>query len=245
MMEMYLTYQRFNDVQSIDALAAFLRQHQIDYRIEEASAGGLNDAIVGILAAKDFRLKLKQPDFKKVDGLLQEYYREALGSLPSDYYLYQFTDMELKEIIAKRDEWGVLDFVLAQQLLQQRGVPISEQYIMAMEQQRLAELSQPESTGGSWTILGYGTAFLGSLISFAQLRTSLSPSNNLVHADILGGIIGVFIGYSLMIKKTLPNGERVYAYDAPTRQHGKNILRLSVVLLLAWNICKFYIWYIA
>ncbi len=245
MTEMYLTYQRFNDAQSIEALAAFLQAHQIDFRMEEASAGGLNDAILGILAPKDFRLKLKQADFKKVDVLLQAYYRDALDNLPADYYLYQFTDMELKEIIAKRDEWGVLDFVLAQQLLQQRGVSLDEGSVAAMEQQRLADLAKPESTGGSWVIVGYASVFLGSLISFAQLKGLLSLHDNMVHADLLGGIIGVFTGYSLTMKKTLPNGERVDAYDAATRQHGKYILRLSIAMLLLWNICKFYLWYMA
>jgi hypothetical protein len=41
----------------------------------------------------------------------------------------------------------------------------------------------------------------------------------------LGGIIGIFIGRFIAThKKTLPNGEKVFAYCAPDRNHGNRIV---------------------
>ena len=241
MKETYLTYQRFDDAQSAAALGDFLQAHQVDFEIEDASAGGLNDAILGMLATKDYRLKLKQADFRKADELLQAYYSDAINHLPSDYYLYQFSDLELKEIIAKRDEWGVLDFVLAKQLLQQRGIAITEESIAVLAQQRIDQLAKPERSGSTWVRIGYALLVLMSIIGLAQLKGLISAWGGVLDAIIVLGILGVFTGYSLTMKKTLPNGERVFAYDAPTQRHGKKILILSIILLLAWSICKFYI----
>ena len=38
---------------------------------------------------------------------------------------------------------------------------------------------------------------------------------------IIGGLLGIFIGYSLFtVKKTLPNGKKVYSYSENDRKHG-------------------------
>ena len=49
----------------------------------------------------------------------------------------------------------------------------------------------------------------------------------------LGGIVGVFIGHHLnTTKKTLPNGQRVYIYNADDRAHGKWIFFLGSAMFL-------------
>ncbi len=45
--------------------------------------------------------------------------------------------------------------------------------------------------------------------------------------------MGVFIGHHLnTAKKTLPNGERVYVYNAEDRSHGKWIYFIGIVMFL-------------
>ncbi|WP_431243320.1 hypothetical protein ACQ9BO_01130 [Flavobacterium sp. P21] len=49
--------------------------------------------------------------------------------------------------------------------------------------------------------------------------------------SLLGGGIGMVIGYSLWTsKKTLPNGERVYSYNEADRKHGKTIFILGTII---------------
>jgi hypothetical protein len=54
----------------------------------------------------------------------------------------------------------------------------------------------------------------------------------------LGGVIGIAIGLNLWtMKKTLPNGERVYVYNENDRNHGKIMTVVGIIVLL----CSVYI----
>ena len=51
-----------------------------------------------------------------------------------------------------------------------------------------------------------------------------------------GGAIGVFTGWHLMtLKKTLPDGRKVYVYSSNTRKHGQRILLIGIPSLIIWT----------
>jgi hypothetical protein len=245
MTETYLTYRRFTDMADLQPLMDFLRQQGLDCRAEDQSVGSLDPVYAGTLATKDYRLKLKPPDFERADALLMEYHDRDIDHLPPDYYLFTFSDNELLDIIAQRDEWGLLDFLLARKLLAERGIALSDEEVAKRWQQRLHQLAQPEKEAGFWLAVGYGAAFSGFLLNLWQiLRRTIEP-DVLVVPDWLGGVIGFFVGYWLSLRKTLPNGQRVFVFDERSRRHGKAIRWLSVIILAAWNAAKLYILYIA
>lgn len=77
-------------------------------------------------------------------------------------------------------------------------------------QQRIAELARPETTHSNQILVGY-------LVAFA------------------GGFFGLILGYVFAyLKKTLPNGERVYIYPPAERRHGKRILIISAICFPIW-----------
>lgn len=211
----FITFQKFNLKEDAVELANFLKESQIEYRIEDVSSG-LDGTFGNSELTKDYLIKLQKEDFEKADALLLQLSSNLVETIGTDHYLYCFTDEELKEIIVKKDEWSHLDYLLAQKILKERGQEIVPEEIEKHRKQRLEDLAKPEGRQTTWIVIGYIMAFLG-------------------------GFMGVFIGWYLKTHgKTLPNGERVYNYIESDRKHGGRILTLSIISLLLWIGARFY-----
>jgi hypothetical protein len=164
----------------------------------------------------DINLVIPQKDFLKAREALQVYYESLLGTVDRDYYLFQFTDKELAEIIQKPDEWGSFDYELAKHILHDRGIEITGDIESSIMENRIIELAKPENINPAWIILGYLSAFFG-------------------------GFIGIIIGWILAYyTKKLPNGERVYVYSMQDRKNGRIIFYLSVFSFIIFIGFKLY-----
>jgi hypothetical protein len=209
MTESFLIFQSFNDAELAQALADRLQKEGILFQVEDTSSP-IDPVIIGSGLDSDIRIKLKQKDFQKAHEILEEQYSNQLDSIEKDYYLFDFTDQELIEILEKPDEWGYLDFKLAQKILKDRGVGMEVEKIELLKTERIKEIAKPEEIGRSWIFLGY------------FLSIFFSP-------------IGIFYGSTITtFKKTLPNGERVYVYGLNDRKHGRNILLISTCVTILW-----------
>jgi hypothetical protein len=139
-MSEFISYQRFPSPEVAQPLLDILRQRDIAFetgfdrpRLDVTFAFNPTDTY--------FVVKLRQEDFEAA-RLAEEQANEALtASIPGDHYLYNFTDDELMEILAKPDEWNNLDVTLARQLLRQRGHDVSPDVVQLLRQRRLAELA--------------------------------------------------------------------------------------------------------
>ena len=155
----------------------------------------------------EFEVRIKQSDFDKAENLLEQHAERLIDQIDKDYYLFDFTDEELYEILLKSDEWNEFDFTLAQKILSQRGKPIDKALMNSLKNERLKQLAQPEENQRAWIFLGYAFA-------------------------LLGGLLGVVIGYFLWTaKKTLPNGKKVYSYNEKDRKQGKYIFIIAIIVL--------------
>lgn len=207
--EPFLTFQKFNDHGAASELGTLLNENKIEYLLEDCSAS-FDPSFANSSLAKEFRIKLKKMDFEKADNLLQSISLNQIETVDKDYYLFDFTDNELIEIITKRDEWGQLDFLLAQKLLKERGKEIKPEVVELLIKQRIDELAKPEEHQKTWIYAGYITA-------------------------LLSGFLGFFIGWHLLThKKTLPNGDRVYSYSKSDRKHGNRILIIGAIFFVLW-----------
>jgi hypothetical protein len=211
----FVTFQKFSDKESAGQLAALLEKHQVECILEDNSSS--LDATFGSQAFENnYAVKIRQADFEKVNHILIEDSIADLDAIDKDYYLFSFTDDELRDILAHRDEWNAFDFILAQKLLKRRGSEVSEEQLDDLKQQRIVELSQPEPTQTAWITAGYIMAFMG-------------------------GLLGIFIGWFLSShKKTLPNGDRVFNYSNSDRKHGRNIFYLGIFFVIFWNLLWFF-----
>jgi hypothetical protein len=203
----FVTFEKFNDQYMALELANLLRENHIEFEQENIPLQ-LDTTFGNNELNKEFKIKLKKEDFEKVDSLLQEISRKQIENVDSSYYLFDFTDKELLEIITKRDEWGSFDYVLAQKILKDRGKEITQEVVDLLKENRIKELAKPAENQTAWITSGYVFA-------------------------ILGGLLGFFISWHLINhKKTLPNGDIVYGFSEKDRKHGKIIFILSIIFII-------------
>ncbi len=202
-MSEFLTYRSFFDAQQFKELVDLLTENNIPFELENNSA--MEDMSIYVGAnpnSQDFRVKVRGEDFKKVDKLYEAHVAPIIDQLPADYHVYSYTKDELLEVIRKKDEWSVYDYVLARKLLKEQGVEFNDEALQMIEDNRIEHLSE-EKNGKTYVYAGYLFVIFGGLIAF---------------------VIGWILHYQ---KRTLPNGTSVFAFDKNSREHGKIILWLS------------------
>jgi len=206
-MSEFITYEKFATVPELKELVELLEANNIPYELED-DVQIFDVSFANIQHHRDYRIKLHQSDFDKATELRNAIVLSELDEIDPGYYLFNFTDEELIDLIAKQDEWSPFDFQLAQKILKDRGNEISSQKINKLKEERIEELAEPEKYGAFWIGLGYVFAFLG-------------------------GLIGIIIGYYIISnKKTLPNGERIYRYSESDRKHGSYILLIAITAII-------------
>ena len=205
----YEVFQSFFEEKDGLALRDLLLENGIDARLEKTRYT-LGPFVTGDSNDASFHLKIRNTDFGKANGILNEYISKNLADVDADHYLHSFSDEELREIIQKPDEWSKQDYVIAKTLLQERGVSITEQEVQEARTTRMTELRTPDKIEGLPIILGYIAVFL--FFPYA-------------------------IFYGLLIstsKKVLPDGSKVYIYDEKTRSHGRTMFGISLAVLISF-----------
>jgi hypothetical protein len=203
--EELITFRRFNDIALAYQLAEFLKSNNVTYYLEELPATFDPAFRLKDPDSKEYVIKIKGDDFQLAEQLLTSEALKGINDVEADYYLLDFTDEELKDVLAKADEWNEFDVQLAKKLLKDRG-NINDQEVGRLNEQRLLDLKQPEKSQNLWLIIGYICAFGG-------------------------GILGFFIGWHISTsKKTLPNGERVFEYSDRDRKNGRIIFIISLIV---------------
>ncbi len=197
-------FRKFPTIEDSKYLTEILDENKIPYKIEDYSKQA-DMSFMGQNTDLKVILKVRVSDFPKIDKLLEEKYDIKLDQVDKEHYLFEFSDDELTEIIIKPDEWNEFDVKVATLILNDRGVQISQKLIDNIKLQRTKE---KESYPGMWIVIGYISAFLG-------------------------GVLGIAIGLSLsLMRKTLPNGDKVYIYDENNRTHGKRITVIGIIMII-------------
>ncbi|QDW26745.1 hypothetical protein [Pedobacter sp. KBS0701] len=210
----FVTFQRFNDKAAALGIAETFRENGIECGVEDVSEN-FDVSFANNEINKDFRIKLKPADFERADTLLLQLAEKDLADIDPGYYIFDFNNDELKEIIEKQDEWSSLDFLLAKKILKERGVEVNLSQIQTFKEKRLAALAKPEESPKVLIVAGYMLA-------------------------VVGGLIAIVIGaYLRTHKKLLPNGERVFGYAASDRAHGERILILGTLGLILSAVYQF------
>ena len=167
----------------------------IGYQIE-SQGPHIDAAIIGTTPDASIDLKIPPKDFIRARDVLETYYEKHLQNVDPDYYLYEFTDQELMEILEKPDEWGAFDYVLARKLLLEHGHPITKEFTDELKAKRLRNL--------------------------AGFEDSVSPAGGgplgAATTGYLGAIAAGFI--TATHKKTLPDGSQVPAFSPTARKRG-------------------------
>lgn len=146
-MTTFTTFQTFNDPGLAAAVADKLKAQRIICLVEKVEPL-LEPSFFRNTVEPNIHLKVRSVDIERANEVLEEYYENRLQDVDPNYYLFSFTDVELLDIVAKPDEWGHFDYVLARELLAERGLPIPDETIRQMKQQRLRQLAQQAQVAG-------------------------------------------------------------------------------------------------
>ncbi|QXP61760.1 DUF2452 domain-containing protein [Olleya sp. HaHaR_3_96] len=205
MNENYSIFRKFSSLEQASELKALLSKNGIESELAD-NVPPVDVTFAGNTLQNQIEVRLKQVDFKQAEKILEKDAENLINEIGRDYYLFEFTNEELYEILLKSDEWGDFDYSLVQKILTERGKPIDKDLLNSLKNERLKDLAKPEGNQKPWIIGGYAFAFLG-------------------------GFLGLIIGYFLWTsKKTLPNGQKVYSYSANDRKHGKYIFYIGLII---------------
>jgi len=214
--EEYIAFRTFNSIEEAEPMLQILKDKGIDYDVSDIK-NNLNSSFGGMRNAFEVQVLVKPSDFNTAEKVLEDAAVQTPITVDKDNYLLSFTTEELLEILQKQDEWSPEDYMLAQQILTERGHSINSARLKEMKEARLEELRQPEVVNSFWIGIGYFTA-------------------------ILGGFLGILMGWALSsAKKTLPNGERVYLYDEGSRKTGRNMLFMGILFFVI-NVIAFWVY---
>lgn len=203
----FVLFQSFFTEDEATPVIETLKANGIEYRIEKFKQP-LDSTLAGDVVDNKIFLNIRSGDFAKANEILDKVILDNIQSLETDYYLFSFTNDELNEIIHKPDEWSRQDFLIARKILHGRGSDVPDEKINTIRSNRIKELAKQESGSTSWIILGYTLAFLS-------------------------GVVALIIALPFIFaKKTLPDGRKVFIYNANTREHGKIISLLTVIVIV-------------
>ena len=208
-------FRKFATKAEADDLMKLLHEYNIHSSLAKDSHD-LEGTIAGTIISNSYEVRLFERDLEIAENLLEKITEENLGEVETDYYLLQFSDAELKEILVNSYEWSEYDVALSKKLLIERDISVDLHEIKKLKEEKIKKMSQPENGQIGWIIFGYISAFVG-------------------------GFLGLLIGYFLWkTKKNLPNGKQVFVYNDSIRNHGFRIFLISVILFPFYFILKFF-----
>ncbi|MEI7470606.1 MAG: hypothetical protein WCJ85_00005 [Chitinophagaceae bacterium] len=209
----FILYQKFTDLESAEEFASELNKNGIEYHLEDN-----NHSYVKVFGYTQidiaFGVSIKEQDFSKAELVLETYYNEQIKGIDRSYYIFEFSDQELNEIISNPFDWGRLDYQLAKHILKERGLEVSDYEIRSIKTEKIIELSQKEKASNIKIICGY---ILAVIIPY----------------------FGIFMGLTIKYnRKILPTGEKFYINTDQDRKHGQKIIMISVI-----SFCLFFLYF--
>ena len=117
-MREFLPYAKFQTTEDALPLINLLKTAEIPYQFEHL-VNQLDDLIIGYSLDPMFEIRVESSKFKQVNDLLQKT-ATLEPDEPFRYYLYDFTNEELWNVVNNNEEWNVFDQGLARSILEKR-----------------------------------------------------------------------------------------------------------------------------
>lgn len=223
----YLTFETYALKEEADKASELLAQAGIDSFIVDDPAN-LDSNFVGAKYNNGHSLKLAGQNFDKARHVLSEKTIIDLSEIDSDYFMLQFSDLELLDVRAKPEEWGIYNYRLAEELLKQKGIDGSKR-INVIRSEHIDSMTQSKNAD-SWALMIAYTFML--LILFIPILWNMGIIGHFGYTLLppwIGLILGCVYAYS---KRTLPDGTRIYQFNRKTRIHGRILFYGTLLGLL-------------
>ena len=207
-----ITIRQANSKQEAQYLIEYLQAHQIQAKLTE-EAGGVEEVYTSGAPMNKFGILIEENDRAMAEIRLKELAAENLKQIPNDYYLFEYTNDELEDILVHHFEWSDTDVLISEKILEERGVIIDRDKIELKKRKVISDLIL-ERSGKYGIIAGYALLIPLSLFS------------------LVAGL------YLWRVKHTLPDGKKVYLFNSNARKHGKVIFVLACIVIPIFIILK-------
>ncbi|MAO46046.1 MAG: hypothetical protein CL823_02740, partial [Crocinitomicaceae bacterium] len=195
-----------------------LESGSIEYKVVENSES-FDITFAGNTTFKDLQILIPQDQFEKAEVLFVNSTDAIVNDVDQDYFLFEFSNEELYDVLLKQDEWGPFNYSLSKKILTERGEDISQDFLLELKERRINDLSNPDD------ILHLNSKNIFVVSKMYVILGYLS--------SLLGGVLGIIMGYAIWTnKKTLPNGNRVPVYSKTDQRHGRIMFFMGVIVLI-------------
>ena len=123
---------QFTDQKEALELSSLLKDNDILFIIEK-------DAVAPVIS---YSVHIRECDFEKAITLMRNF-SPTIQTANYSYYLYEFKDQDLIDLIANPAKWSKFDFELAQSLLRSRGRAVSVKESQRLKTTRVEDFSVP------------------------------------------------------------------------------------------------------
>lgn len=197
-------YKSFGTLEEAKAYKVWLAENDIPSQIEDNSPQ-LSPIFIGDSLQDNFFIKIREIDFERANEIYSEKVSEEVEHLPEDYFLHDFNDKELIEILDQPENWDEFNIHAALKILRDRGVDMDPNVVEDIKIDQLLAQSKVEKISDVYIILFYCLA-------------------------VVAGFLGMFVGnYLQTSRKTLRDGNVIFRYIEPDRKHGKRIFILGLI----------------
>ncbi len=211
----FTVYARFKNVDEATDLINLLEKHNVQFSLIDN--GYDTDITFTGNAISEIQVLVKAADFERVNQLREAEMNAIVDVNDTTHYLHDFTTPELYELITKRDEWSMYDYVLAKKILAKRGETVDEEMLAKLEEKQENTKKEPKKASGFYIFAAYFFA-------------------------LLGGLLGILMGWALWkSEKKLPNGEKTFTYTKSDRENGKMITIIGAVAAVFFIIVRIMI----
>ncbi|MDB4835199.1 hypothetical protein OAH12_01300 [Cyclobacteriaceae bacterium] len=163
---------------------------------------------------KEYSVLIHAQDKELVDQITSQ---RSLLEIENHPFI-EYSDDELLEVLFNKGEWNINEVSVASVLVEKRGLEISSQKIDTENGVKLSKIRKPK-TGKNWTFV------LTIVLSVGFLFTGFAVPGLLCVA----AVYAICINY-MLLKKELPNGEKLFEYDLQTRKKARTVLIIYSVL---------------
>src|SRR5687768_3438171 len=127
-MTSFNVFQEFYTVQSLEEAAEVLKQENIAYEVFQAE-GIQRDFTFGAKFEFKYELKIQLKDFAKAKELLSDHYSRSIVEVDDDHFLNRYSDLQLCDIVRRKDNWSLESIVYSKLILKKRGIVLSDEEI--------------------------------------------------------------------------------------------------------------------
>lgn len=161
-----------------------------------------------------YSVMVEMDDLQTIQNKLNFYYKSKAAEVDPDYYLNDFTDTELFEIIENPNSWSKYDFYKAYFLLINREYELNENPDYYLN---LAELKFKPIDFSFFQLI-----FLYTLIF------------------VFGIIPALFGVYVIQTKKSFPSGKKLSLYSEKSLKHARILIIFGILSFIILFIIRFY-----